>query len=279
MKKPNFTLIVLGILALTSPLNAITDIKYTSLVTLQADIIQASMSNLGVRYVYTGVSPSGGFDCSGFIYYVYKQFAPDIPRGSKSLAMYGKAISKSQIRPGDLLFYATGSNPKEISHVALYIGQNSVIHATSAGPKTGIIVTDLDERYWKARFHSARRVVFDEHLVVQQEKKGEVYKIRYANGVYEGTTLNGEPHGKGKMILKNGDVYEGNFSEGVFQGAGKYVSSSGTSFEGLFEKGAISPKALKTHNSKNPLPKVAPKQPSSLWDNYVGPDFPEDWER
>ena len=91
---------------------------------------------LGNPYVYGGTSLTNGADCSGFTMRIFEHFGVTTGRTSRDQAANGKEISLDQIQPGDLLFYASG---KTINHVALYIGDGKIIHASTS--KTGIIIS------------------------------------------------------------------------------------------------------------------------------------------
>ena len=100
-------------------------------------VIDYAKKFLGNPYVYGGTSLTHGTDCSGFTMGVYKHFGYNLPRTSGSQSGYGKKVSSlSNAKPGDLLFYSNGTR---INHVALYMGNNKVIHASN--PSTGIKTT------------------------------------------------------------------------------------------------------------------------------------------
>ena len=100
-------------------------------------VIDYAKKFLGNPYVYGGTSLTQGTDCSGFTMGVYKHFGYNLPRTSGSQSGYGKKVSSlSNAKPGDLLFYSNGTR---INHVALYMGNNKVIHASN--PSTGIKTT------------------------------------------------------------------------------------------------------------------------------------------
>lgn len=92
---------------------------------------------VGNPYVYGGTSLTNGADCSGFTMRIFEHFGVSTGRTSRDQASNGKQISLSEIQPGDLLFYASG---KTINHVALYIGDGKIIHASTS--KTGIIISN-----------------------------------------------------------------------------------------------------------------------------------------
>ncbi len=108
---------------------------------------------LGYPYVYGGASPSG-FDCSGFMYYVYGQFGYTLYRGATSQLQNGRYVSFDELRPGDLVFFGYGSTA---THVGMYIGNGKFIHAENSG--TGVVISSLVEGYYVGRYLTARRIV------------------------------------------------------------------------------------------------------------------------
>ena len=99
-------------------------------------IVAYAKQFLGNPYVYGGTSLTNGADCSGFTMRIFEHFGVSTGRTSRDQAANGKEISLDKIQPGDLLFYASG---KTINHVALYIGDGKIIHASTS--KTGIIIS------------------------------------------------------------------------------------------------------------------------------------------
>ncbi|SFR99429.1 C40 family peptidase [Anaeromicropila populeti] len=104
---------------------------------LRARMVQFAKQYLGNRYVYGGTSLTGGIDCSGFMMRIYQNFGYSIPRTSAAQSSYARTISASEAKPGDLFFYGNGSR---VSHVAMYIGNGQVIHASN--PKSGIKISN-----------------------------------------------------------------------------------------------------------------------------------------
>ena len=118
-------------------------------------IFTIAKKELGKRYVWGSVGPKT-FDCSGFTSYVYKKVGIHIPRTSREQAKYGKLVERSQLKPGDLIFFDTDLHRKGIDHVGIYIGDNKFIHASSARKR--VIVTSLNKSFYNRRFRLARRV-------------------------------------------------------------------------------------------------------------------------
>lgn len=108
----------------------------------RANIVNYAVQFVGNPYVYGGTSLTNGADCSGFVQSVMKHFGVSLPRTSGEQANAGKGISSAEMRPGDLVFY-TGSSGA-INHVAMYIGNGQVVHASNA--KTGIKISTWNYR-------------------------------------------------------------------------------------------------------------------------------------
>lgn len=102
------------------------------------DIVNFARNYLGGRYVWGGTSLTHGVDCSGFMQQIYKNFGIYIPRTSREQARSGDKVSASELKPGDLVFYGSSSY---ISHVAMYIGNGKVIHASNH--RDGIKISNM----------------------------------------------------------------------------------------------------------------------------------------
>ncbi len=105
------------------------------------DLCQYAKQFVGNPYVWGGTSLTKGADCSGFVQSVFKKFGVSLPRTSREQAGVGTKISLADAKPGDLIFYAKGGT---INHVALYIGDGQVVHASN--PRTGIRISNATYR-------------------------------------------------------------------------------------------------------------------------------------
>ena len=116
-------------------------------------IVQSGLNLTGVPYVFGGTSP-GGFDCSGFVRYVFSGSGIALPRTADAQFEAGEPVSLSRLQPGDLVFYTTYAEGP--SHNGIYIGDGKFVHASSS---RGVVVDRMDSGYWKARYYGARRIV------------------------------------------------------------------------------------------------------------------------
>lgn len=116
-----------------------------------------AMGLVGAVYKPGGDNPKTGMDCSGFVKYVFAEVAGlKLPHNALAMSKISTAISKSELRPGDLVFFKTMKTA--YSHVGIYLGENRFIHAASS--KTGIVmVSHLDDTYWSTKFNGARRLL------------------------------------------------------------------------------------------------------------------------
>jgi cell wall-associated NlpC family hydrolase len=112
-------------------------------------------SLIGAPYKFGGHSPKTGFDCSGFVDYVFQHSANvSLPHNAHQISRYGISVKSSQLREGDLVFYDT--NNEAFSHVGIYLGNDRFIHAPSSGGR--VRTEDMRETYWKSHYEGARRI-------------------------------------------------------------------------------------------------------------------------
>lgn len=123
----------------------------------QQRVVQIALSYRGYRYVYAGMNPSTGFDCSGFAWWVYHQAGINFQRSSAAnYARLGQDVSQANLQPGDMILYANTYQPG-ISHVEIYLGNGLTIGADN--PQVGVAVNHLSDSYWQAYYYIARRLV------------------------------------------------------------------------------------------------------------------------
>ena len=119
------------------------------------NVLKVAREQLGKPYVYGATGPDS-FDCSGLTSYVFKNGAGiTLPRTSKDQSTAGRYVSKSELQPGDLIFFNTSGSG--ISHVGIYIGNNEMIHAPSSGKN--VEVTKITSNYWASKYVTARRII------------------------------------------------------------------------------------------------------------------------
>lgn len=116
-------------------------------------LVQTSFAYIGVPYVFGGTSP-GGFDCSGYVQYVFARSGVSLPRAADEQFGMGQAVSYGNLRIGDLVFFSTYAHGP--SHVGIYLGNNEFINATTS---SGVQVSSLNSSYWGSRYIGARRVL------------------------------------------------------------------------------------------------------------------------
>jgi cell wall-associated NlpC family hydrolase len=120
-----------------------------------SELVVNAMGFLGVPYKRGGTSAETGFDCSGFVRATYEQtIGLVLPRRASEQAAATQTIDRTDLKPGDLVFFNTMR--RAFSHVGIYVGDGKFIHAPRAGAQ--IRVEDMREAYWNTRFNGARRV-------------------------------------------------------------------------------------------------------------------------
>lgn len=117
-------------------------------------VIATAKQQLGIRYRWGGTS-RGGFDCSGFVQYSYKKNGVSLPRTSSDMSRVGSSVSKSNLKPGDLICFQTRRSSR-VSHVGMYVGDGKFIHASSG--KGRVMVSNLSDSYYSKRIVTMRRV-------------------------------------------------------------------------------------------------------------------------
>ena len=111
---------------------------------------------LGVKYKTAGTT-ANGFDCSGYVQAVMKNLGVNLPRTSRSMFNVGTPVAKSDLQPGDLVFFSGTSGGKNITHVGMYYGDGKFIHSQNT---YGVSITSINDKwYWGSRYVGAKRVL------------------------------------------------------------------------------------------------------------------------
>lgn len=117
-------------------------------------LVDFAMTLRDIRYRRGGRSPHSGFDCSGFVHYVFAQvLGVELPENSAAQYRDGRKIDRDDMQAGDLVFFRTRG--KRISHVGIYLGGGRFIHSPTTGER--VRVDRMSEKYWSRRFAGARR--------------------------------------------------------------------------------------------------------------------------
>jgi len=119
------------------------------------DAVARALDQVGIRYRRGGTLPETGFDCSGLVGYVFREgIGLVLPRTSREISRSGKVVKKSELQPGDLVFFNTMR--RTFSHVGIYLGDNYFVHAPASGGE--VRVENMNAAYWGKRFNGARRI-------------------------------------------------------------------------------------------------------------------------
>jgi hypothetical protein len=122
-----------------------------------SELISNAIGFLGVPYKRGGNNAETGFDCSGFVRAIYEQTVGMVlPRKADQQAAATQSIDRSEMQPGDLVFFNTMR--RAFSHVGIYLGEGKFIHSPKPGAE--VRVEDMRSKYWERRFNGARRVEF-----------------------------------------------------------------------------------------------------------------------
>lgn len=131
-------------------------VRISGLKGIQKKIVEEALSWRGTPYKYAGSDKKKGTDCSGMVIRVYQDAAGiKLPRSSREQASFCKKIGRKSVRPGDLVFFATGKKNTVISHVGIMIDDVRFVHAST---RKGVIVSEVTEPYYERTFRMYGRV-------------------------------------------------------------------------------------------------------------------------
>lgn len=116
-----------------------------------ASISKTALSTVGARYTYGGSTPAKGFDCSGLVCWSYGKYGVSMPRTAREQSKVGSSVSKSNLRPGDLVVFKNSGG----MHTGIYTGKGRFVHSPGRG-KT-VRVDNINAKYWKKTFVAGRR--------------------------------------------------------------------------------------------------------------------------
>lgn len=165
LPKPLRRLLWIGCLGALLPLHAQADDPKDALEPNQlAALVDKAKTLIGIPYRFGGTTPTRGFDCSGFVRFVFRSFGVDLDRTSRSQARQGDPVPLDDLKPGDLLFFATEGVRRGVSHVGIYLGDGQFIHASAwHGPGMHCVeLGKLTSKYFANRLVAARRFVTGE---------------------------------------------------------------------------------------------------------------------
>ncbi|MDI2594651.1 NlpC/P60 family protein [Pseudomonas sp. N3-W] len=146
------------------------DGKSYQLPVLADSILERGMSLIGTRYRFGGTSEAG-FDCSGFIGYLFREEAGmNLPRSTREMInVDAPLVARNKLKPGDLLFFATNGRRGRVSHAGIYLGDDQFIHSSSR-KSGGVRVDSLGDSYWSKTFIEAKRALAMAPTVVTARK-------------------------------------------------------------------------------------------------------------
>jgi cell wall-associated NlpC family hydrolase len=131
------------------------DVDLSSITDVRKALVGLAMSLRDIRYVRGGRDPSTGFDCSGFVRYVFAHaIGMQLPTNSASQFLAGLKVKRADMKAGDLVFFHTRGK-RNISHVGIYISDGHFIHSPASGKS--VEISSLDEAYWAKHFAGAKR--------------------------------------------------------------------------------------------------------------------------
>ena len=148
----------------TEQMAELTDDESYELPSLADSMLAHGLSLVGTRYRPGGTSVQSGFDCSGFVGFLYKQeLGIQLPRSTREMiTLDAPKVARSDLEPGDIIFFNNRGRGR-VSHAGIYLGDNQFIHSSSSR-SGGVRVDSLADRYWNSSYMLAKRVLDENHL-------------------------------------------------------------------------------------------------------------------
>lgn len=120
-----------------------------------AAVLDRAQDLIGTPYCFSGSTPDC-FDCSGFVGHCFAVTGRAMPRTSRDLFAAGRSVDLDELLAGDLVFFSTSNGP--VNHVGIYLADAKFIHSSTSN---GVMISSLNESYWRTRLKGARRVMID----------------------------------------------------------------------------------------------------------------------
>jgi len=181
MKKLKTWLLALGVAMMSVVSVEVMTSNQVQAQSLQDKIVVDAQNLIGTPYVFGGTTPRG-FDCSGFLNYVFSQNGISLPRTAASIYAAGEPVARNELQNGDLVFFQTYQ--PGASHAGIYIGNNRFIHASSS---RGVMVSSLNESYWSQRYignrtfldQTTRSSIQAENMIANAERHARALRNYY----------------------------------------------------------------------------------------------------
>ncbi len=156
-------LFTLGLQPQTNAPRAVEQIPVISKIEIKrSEVIEYAKSYLGTTYLYAGFDPAKGFDCSGFVSFVYNHFNINLPRSSRDYELLGTSQKPEDFKVGDILVFYGHRDTKRIGHVGIICEANGLkskfIHSSS-GKANGVTISQLDSDHYTRRFYKCINVI------------------------------------------------------------------------------------------------------------------------
>jgi cell wall-associated NlpC family hydrolase len=129
---------------------------------IRENLIAFAKNYLGTPYLYASINPEKGFDCSGFVHFVFKNFDIDVPHSSKAFNLAGTSVKPAEFKVGDVLVFYGYRNTSQIGHVGIICeanGMNSKFIHSSSGKVKGVIISELNSEMYSRRYYKCVDVI------------------------------------------------------------------------------------------------------------------------